>query len=609
MSSHDVTKNNTIPTTLCELLERHATKYAHPHALNAKQGDTWTGVSSHELLTLVRRTALGLYALGVRPGDRVAILSENSPLWVISDFSITSLGAATVPIYTTQIATQIEYILSDAGVKVFLVSSKVLFDRVQSIFSHLKLDHIVLFSSFASGDRILTLNELQSRGDALEKTKPELFDSLRQQINPDTIASVIYTSGTTGEPKGVVLTHKNLTSNAIDSSSVIDWHPSGDIALSFLPLSHIFERTIINIYLYRGVPVYFAESVETLAQNLLEVRPTAMSTVPRMLEKVYDKIKLKGAELTGLKRILFDWSIKLANEYNPSGGNSPLYNIQRKIVSALVYSKWRHAVGGKIRFIISGGAALPPWLGRVYLAAEIPIVQGYGLTETSPVIAVNSLNRNRLGSVGPLIPNVQVQIAEDGEILVKGPNVMKEFFNAPEATRSVFQGDWFCTGDLGYLDDDGFLFLTGRKKDLIKTSSGKFVAPASIEMKLLESRYIEFTVIIGEGRKFVIALIFPNYHNLVDWATKNGHNVTAREELLKLPEVVALYQKEVDAVNNGLNSWERIVKFLLIETEPTIVSGDLTPTLKMRRRIIEERYKDRIDGLYKEFEHLHDIHW
>ncbi len=609
MSSHDEFKSQTVPTTLCELLEDHASRYTHSNALNAKHGNSWEGISSQKFPALVKRTTLGLHALGVRPGDRVAILSENSPLWVISDFSITVLGAATVPIYTTQVASQVEYILTNAGVKVFLVSSKVLFERVQSVVSHLKLEHIIIFNSFTSGERISTLDELQSKGDALDKTQPELFNSLRRQITSDTIASVIYTSGTTGEPKGVVLTHGNLVSNAIDASSVIEWHPEGDVALSFLPLSHIFERTIINLYLYHGVPIYFAESIEALAQNLLEVRPTVMSTVPRMLEKVFDKIKIKGSELTGVKRKLFDLSITIANEYEPEKGNSLWYNIQRKIVSALVYSKWRNAVGGRIRFIISGGAALPVWLGRVFLAATIPVVQGYGLTETSPVIAVNYLKRNRLGSVGPLIPHVEVKIAEDGEILTKGPSVMKEFFNAPEATKEVFRDGWFCTGDFGYMDNDGFLFLTGRKKDLIKKSSGKFVAPGVIEMTLMESRFIEFAVVIGENRKFIIALIFPKFPVLNEWASQKKFDVTQREKLLALPEVELLYQKEVDIVNNNLNPWERIVKFILIEAEPTIVTGDLTPTLKVRRRTIEEKYKDRIEKIYKEFEHLHDIHW
>jgi long-chain acyl-CoA synthetase len=608
MAFRDVITKQGTPATLIELLEIHTTKFAHQNALNAKRGNVWVGIDSEEFGSSVRKTALGLYAVGVRPGDRVAILSENSPLWVIADFSITSLGAATVPIYTTQVAAQIEYILTNAGVKVAFISSKTLFERIQPIFSSLNLDRVVIFDPFASGKGICTLAELQAKGENLDRVQPALFDGLRLGVASETPASVIYTSGTTGEPKGVVLTHGNLVSNAIDASSNIDWHPQSDRALSFLPLSHIFEKTIINIYLYRGVPIFFAESVDLLAQNLLEVRPTVMSTVPRMLEKVYDKINLKGSELKGLKRLIFNWSIKVATSYEPAG-SSRLFNIQRRILSALVYSKWRDAFGGRIRFIISGGAALPVWLGRLYLAAGIPIVQGYGLTETAPVIAVNSLRRNRIGSVGPVIPNVEVRIADDGEILVKGPNVMREFFNAPESTREVFQGDWFCTGDLGYLDDDGFLFITGRKKDLIKKSSGKFVAPAAIENRLLSSRMIEFAVVIGEGRKFITSLIFPNFRNLNDWAAGRGIAAGNREDLLRAPEVLNLYQNEIDSVNRELNPWERIIKFLLIEKEPAIVAGDLTPTLKMRRLIIEEKYKDRIDRVYKEYEHLHDIHW
>ncbi|MFQ5797860.1 MAG: AMP-dependent synthetase/ligase [Bacteroidota bacterium] len=597
-----------VPTTLCELPDYHTTHYTHPNALNAKHEGTWKGISSRDVRLLVRRTALGLYSVGVRPGDRVALLSENSPQWVISAFAISSIGAATVPIYTTQAPSQVEYILTNAGVKILLVSSEVLFVRVQSIFSHLHLSCVVVFGPFASGDGIITLEEVRSRGKALEEEQPGLLDCLRRDVKPESVASVIYTSGTTALPKGVALTHRNLTSNAVDASSVIGWHTGSDRALSFLPLSHIFELTLINIYLYRGIRVYFAESVETLAQSLQEVCPTVMTTVPRMLEKVYDKIRLKGKELTGLRRILFDWSIRLAARYNCDGGNSWWYGIQRSIASALVFSKWRSALGGKIRFIISGGAPLPAWLARVYFAAGIPILQGYGLTETSPVISVNTLKRNRIGSVGQLIPNAEVRIAEDGEILTRGPNVMKEFYNAPEATNAVFDGDWFRTGDIGYLDSDGFLFITDRKKDLIKKSSGKFIAPGPIETKLIASCYIDHAVVVGEGRKFAIALIFPNLANLKDWAMKRGMAVTMDAELLQLPEVQLLYQQEVNVVNAEVNPWERIIKFLLIESELTTATGDLTPTLKVRRHIVEQKYTDRINDLYEEFEHLHDVH-
>ena len=589
-----------VPTTLCELLDYHTSHYEFPNALNAKKGGKWKSVASDDLFALVQSIALGLYSVGVRAGDRVAILSENSPLWIISHYAITSLGAATVPIYMTQAESQIEYILTNAGARIIFISNKMLYDRVEPILHRLSLDHIVVFGGFASGHGVISFHDLLSRGNDLDKEQPGLFGFLRCNVGPETVASVIYTSGTTGEPKGVVLTHRNLTSNAVNASSVIELHAGSDIALSFLPLSHIFELTMMNIYLYRGVSVYFAESIETVAQNLLEIRPTVITTVPRMLEKVYDKIQLRGKELKGLKKALFRWSMRLTYRYNHESGNSVWYTIQRRIASALVFPKWREGIGGRIRLIISGGAPLPAWLTNVYLAAGIPIVQGYGLTETSPVVTVNTLERNRIGSVGHAIPNVHVRIAADGEILIKGPGVMKGFFNDPEATHGAFDGGWFRTGDVGYLDADGFLFVTDRKKNLIKKSNGKFIAPGPIESNLRGSRYIDHAVVVGEGRKFAVALIFPNFGNLKAWTNKNASDFTTNAEILALPEVQFLYQKEVDEVNARVNPWERIVRFLLIDTELTVDTGDLTPTLKVRRHSVEKKFKDRIDNLYQE---------
>ncbi|MDP4191621.1 MAG: long-chain fatty acid--CoA ligase [Bacteroidota bacterium] len=597
------------PETLCELLTYHIQNYQYSDALNQKINGHWQGISSKEFFSQIKLTALGLYSLGVRQGDKVAILSQNSPQWVIADFAITFLGAATVPLYITQVTSQMEYILTNAGVKVLFCSSKTLFDRIEPALNRINLEKIIIYSPFESGSKFTTLDELKLLGEKTDKEDPELIKKLHCSVKPETVASIIYTSGTTGEPKGVVLTHKNLTSNAVDASSVISWHPKGDIALSFLPLSHIFERTMINIYLYRGVRIFFAESIELLAQNLQEIHPTIMSSVPRMLEKVYDKILQKGSELKGIKKFLFDWAIRLSKSYRHNEKRSLWFNIQLKIASLLIYKKWRKAVGGHLRFIISGGAPLSESLAQIYLSAGIPVVQGYGLTETSPVIAVNTKEKNIVGSVGKIIPNVEVKIARDGEIMVRGPNIMQEFYNSPQTTKEVFSEGWFCTGDIGYLDKEGFLFVTDRKKDLIKKSSGKFVAPGPIESKLSSYPFIDFSVLIGEARKFIAALLLPNFNNLKEWATKNGLSAQSNEILIRLPEVENLFQSIVDEVNKGLNPWEKIIKFIVIESEPTIASSELTPTMKLRRKVITTRYADKIEDLYQKYEHLHDIHF
>ncbi|MER3524946.1 MAG: long-chain fatty acid--CoA ligase [Ignavibacteria bacterium] len=592
------------PTTLNELLEYHHALYGRPRQLNYKVQGAWVGFSSDEILAHVRRRALGLYSLGVRKGDHVGLLADNSPEWVMSDYAILANGAATVPLYVTQLAEQIEYILRDADCSILMVSSLSLFNKVKPIIEHGFLKRVVIFSPFAEGEQIITLEELEREGEAIDKSQPTLYDTLRRPVQPDDVATLMYTSGTTGKPKGVLLTHRNLVSNAIDAGADFEWHPATDVVFSLLPLSHIFERTMINMYLYHGVPVWFAESIEKVAENIQEVKPTIMATVPRMLEKVYDRILLKGSELTGIKQKLFAWSLALAKQYDPWIGHPLWYRLRLKIADVLVFSKWRAALGGCFRLILSGSAPLHPELARVFLAAGLPVIQGYGLTETSPVVTVNRSGRNKLGSVGPPIDHVEVKIADDGEILVRGPNVMKGFFNAPEQTAAVFDGEWFRTGDVGYLDQDGFLFITDRKKDLIKKSSGKFIAPGPIEASLRNSRYIEHAAVIGEGRKFAIAILFPKFQNLQQWAQQHQIPYATLSELVARPEVQQLYEEEVGRVNLGLNRWERIIKFIVSDHELTIADGQLTPTMKLKRRIIEEEFRTQIEALYREYERV-----
>lgn len=595
------------PTTLNELLRYVVSRFNHPRILNAKRQGAWRSISAQEMASHVRYRALGLYQLGLRAGGHVALLAENSPDWVMSDFSILACNAATVPIYVTQMPQQVEFILKDAGAQYIFIGSKGLYDRVEPVLQGAGLRRVILSDAFARGENITTLAELEELGKDLDKREPDLYDSIRTAVKPSDIAALIYTSGTTATPKGVLLSHSNILSNAIDAGSMIDWHPETDVVLSYLPLSHIFEKMMINLYIYYCLPVYFAESIEAIAQNLLEVRPTMMTTVPRMLEKIYDRVITKGTELQGVKRKLFDWSLRLAREHDPHKGDPFWRWLQLRLASVLVFSKWRAAIGGRIRFFISGSAALNPDLARVFFAAGIPVMQGYGLTETSPVVCVNTFARNRLGSVGTVIPNVRVRIADDGEILVRGPNVMKGFYNAPDATKSVFDGEWFKTGDVGYLDPDGFLYITDRKKDLIKKSSGKFVAPAPIENELRSSRYVEHVAVLGEGRKFAIAIIFPNFVNLSAWATEHGINNRSIAELVTHPDVLHLYESVVSRVNADLNKWERVVKFIVSDHELSVGEGLLTPTMKLRRREIAKRFDEKINALYERFEYV-EVH-
>lgn len=595
------------PTTLNQLLAYHLAKHGRPKQLNCKVDGHWRGYSSDEIVQHVRKRALGFYSLGVRKGDHVGMIAENSPEWVISDYAVMACGAATVPLYITQMVQQIEYILKDAGCSVFIVSSKELFNRIRPLVAQEFLKRVIIFSPFEQGEKIMTTSEVERFGEELDKQQPTLYDSLRNAVQPDDIATLMYTSGTTAQPKGVLLTHKNLVSNAIDAGLDFEWQPATDVIFSFLPLSHIFERTMLNMYLYNGVPVFFGESLEKLAENILEVKPTIMASVPRMLEKVYDRILAKGGELHGAKRKLFEWSLALARQYDPWSDGSLVYRMKLGVASALVFSKWRAALGGAFRMILSGSAPLHPELARVFIAAGFPIMQGYGLTETSPVLTVNRLNRNKLGSAGLPIENVELKIEPDGEICARGPNIMRGFYNAPEKTAEVFNDGWFHTGDVGYLDSDGFLFITDRKKDLIKKSSGKFIAPGPIEAALRTSRYIEHAAVIGEARKFAIAILFPKFLNLQAWAKEHNIAFANNKELVEHRQVHQLIEEEVNRVNLDINQWERIVKFIISDHELTIADGQLTPTMKLKRRLIENQFRKQIDELYAQYEHL-EVH-
>ncbi|CUS97764.1 AMP-dependent synthetase/ligase [Candidatus Chrysopegis kryptomonas] len=587
---------------LVELFEFGVKTYRNPKLLNYKSAEgVWKSLSADEVARRVKNIALGLYSLGIRFGDKVALLSESRPEWTMTDLGILSLGAIDVPIYTTQSLPQVEFIITNSESKLIFISTKQLYERILPVLEKLGFtDKVITFEKEPPAPGVMTLEQLESIGEKLNNENPSLYDELKSKVKPDDLATIIYTSGTTGEPKGVMLTHSNLISNATTCASLFSWNADKEVALTYLPLSHIFERMIIYLYLYIGIQIWYAESIDKLADNLIEVKPTVMTTVPRFLEKAEERMLAQVQKMSSLKRKLFNWAMDIARQFDPEKKFPLSYRIKHKIADILVYKKLRERFGGRFRFIVSGGAALRPDLARIFTAAGIPVLQGYGLTETSPVISVNRLERNRIGSVGPVIPGVAVKIAEDGEIWVDGPNVMKGYYKNEEATQRAFYCTWFKTGDIGYIDKDGFLFITDRKKDLIKTSGGKFIAPQLIENLLSSSVYVDKAVVIGEGRKFASALIFPNFEALKQFAQENNITYSNNSELLNHPKVQELYQKIVDEINSKLAHWETIKKFAVIDGVLTIDEDYLTPTLKVKRRNVEARYRDLIDSFYKE---------
>lgn len=588
------------PRTLCELLGKSVETHHNPRMLTSKKGGRWESFSSDEVYDSVRRVALGLYSVGVRPGDHVALYADSNAYWTIADLGIIHCGAVNIPIYVTQAIPQIEFILKDSEAKGILIGSRSLYDRAKDALAHSNCTFIVSITGEKFSPETITWSELLEMGGDAGARNPGKFEELKGGIKEEDLATVIYTSGTTGEPKGVMLSHGNLVSNAVDCASLFVFHSAQDVALTYLPPSHVFERMILYLYVLTGVQIHYAESIESLPQNLLEVRPNIMTTVPRMLEKAFEKAQSHVEKLPWHKRGVFKWAIALALQFDTEKKMPLSYRIKMAIASELVYKNLRKAFGGRIRFIISGGAALRPDLARIFCAAGITILQGYGLTETSPVISVNRLDRNRIGSVGPLIPNVSVKIAGDGEILVDGPNVMLGYYKNQDATSASYYTCWLRTGDIGYVDKDGFLYVTDRKKDLLKTSGGKFIAPQEIEMILSRSLYIDKAIVIGDKRKFASALIFPNWDALKSYAEKNQIGFDSSGELLENPLVKDLYKKIIDETNANLSHWETIKKFAVLDGELTIEADYLTPTLKMKRRNVENRYRELIEDFYKE---------
>ncbi|MGE0128506.1 MAG: long-chain fatty acid--CoA ligase [Blastocatellales bacterium] len=609
-------------TTLVDLF-RHAVARDNRGLLNHKKDGAWISISSSELAAQVGAVAMGLYALGVRAGDRVGILSENRVEWTMADLGVINCGAVDVPIYATQAPKQVAYILNDAAVEVLFISNQAQYDRIRDALNSCpKLRVIVSFDQvIAPQGKVMSFDDFLNWGRAADEAEPELYETLRKSVTPDSLATLIYTSGTTGDPKGVMLTHANLVSNALANFHNAELTES-EVALTFLPFSHILERTTIYMYLYGGVSIFYAESVESVAQDLMEVRPNFMTSVPRLFEKIYARAMEKAEESGKAKAAIARWAVGVAKQWADGAGGGRqagmLLSLEHRIADAMVYSKLRAALGGRVRALVSGGAPLAPDLTQFFFGAGLPIYQGYGLTESSPVISCNTPQANRIGSVGKPIPGVSVRIAEDGEILASGPNVMRGYYNRPDATEETLENDaegrvWLRTGDIGHLDADGYLFITDRKKDLIKTSGGKYVAPQPIENAIKRSRFVNQVVVIGDGRKFASALVVPQMDALRAFAQQqgiatggaSGADGANDDGLINHPKIVSLIESEVDKHTNDLSQFEKIKAVLLLPRELTIESGELTPTLKVKRRVVVEKNKKQIDQLYAEKEAGH----
>lgn len=568
------------------------------NAFVTKYNGNWVATSTEEYIEKANQISRALLDMGIKKGDKIALItSSNRTEWHIMDIGILQLGAVTVPIYPTISAEDYEYILKHSESLYVFVSDQQIFDKLNKV--KLNIPKLRGIYSFDEVTGCANWNVVLEAGKKI--MNPALIEEHKGNVHPNDLASIIYTSGTTGRPKGVLLTHHNIVSNVIGSTERFDLRKGDFKSLSFLPCCHIFERTVLYIYQANGVSVHFAESLDTISQNLQEIKPDVMTVVPRVLEKVYDKIYTKGSELTGIKKKLFFWAIQLGEKYDINHKHGWWYDFQLKWARKLIFSKWRAALGGQLDYLVSGSAALSPRLARIFAAAEIPVLEGYGLTETSPVISVNDRRNNgwKIGSIGKVLSNVEVKLAEDGEILCKGPSITQGYFKDEEKTNEAFTGEWFHTGDIGKIDEEGFLFITDRKKEMFKTSGGKYVAPQILENTFKQSRFIEQIIVIGEGQKMTAALIQPNFDYLKEWANRKGINIGfSLDEVCQNEDVRNRIQKEIDRLNVKFGKWEQVKKFELTPNVWSIDSGELTPTLKLKRKVILEKYKALYEKIY-----------
>jgi long-chain acyl-CoA synthetase len=567
-------------------------------ALVTKQNGEWIKTSTQEYIDNANAISRALLRLGVNKNDKIAVISTNNRTeWNITDIGILQTGAQNVPIYPTISEDDYEYILNHSGAIYCFISDSEVLRKINLIRD--KVPYLKEVYSFNSIEGCKNWSELLELGK--DTSNQDVVEDRKNGVKTEDLATIIYTSGTTGKPKGVMLSHQNIVSNVIDSAPRIPFTAGNSRALSFLPICHIFERMILYLYQYFGVSVYFGESIEKISDNIKEVKPTVMTAVPRLLEKVYDKIYAKGTELTGIKKMLFFWAIDLGLRFEPYGKNGVWYEFQLKIARKLIFSKWKEGLGGNLDLMVSGSAALQPRLARIFAAAEIPVMEGYGLTETSPVITVNDM-RNfgfRVGTVGKIIDNVTVKIAEDGEILCKGPNVMMGYYKDEKLTNEVIVDGYFHTGDIGVFDEDGFLKITDRKKEMFKTSGGKYIAPQLIENTMKQSRFIEQIMVIGDGEKMPGALIQPNFEFVKEWAKIHKINIgNTNQAIISNPKVIERIKEDISELNEKFGSWEKIKRFELTPDLWTIDGGHLTPTLKLKRKIVLEKYKDLYSKIY-----------
>ena len=567
-------------------------------ALTTKYDDEWISLSSQEYVDQANAISRGLLRIGVKPNDKIAVISStNRSEWNVIDIGILQLGAQNVPIYPTISEEDYHYILNHCEATICFISDAEILEKLNAIKSKTKLEKIFTFNKIEGESHwkdVLKLGEDVSNQEVVEKRKND--------VKPNNLATLIYTSGTTGIPKGVMLSHHNIVSNVIDTSKRCPFIPDITKALSFLPVCHIFERMVLYLYQFRGVEIHFAESIDKISDNIMEVKPTFMTVVPRLLEKVFDKIVAKGQELTGVKKKLFYWAIDLGVKYQPYGANGWWYEQKLNIARKLVFSKWKKALGGNLDLMVSGSAALQPRLAKIFAAAGMPVMEGYGLTETSPVIAVNDQRNGgfRIGTVGRVIDNVEVKIAGDGEILVKGPNVMLGYYKDAKKTTKVMTEGYFHTGDIGEIDKDGFLKITDRKKEMFKTSGGKYIAPAIIENQLKQSRFIDQVMVIGEGEKMPAALIQPNFEFIKDWLIKKHKAVKPDMNSIASSEIVKdRIQTEVDKTNKKFGHWEQVKMFELTPEIWSVEAGHLTPTMKLKRSAIKEKYIGLYNKIYR----------
>ncbi len=586
------------PTRLFDFIDYQRQHRPLDKAINTKYKGQWEATSSEEFYQKAQHISRALLDMGIKPGAKIGMISSNNRTeWAIVDAGILQLGAINVPLYPTIAAEDYKYILNHSECQYCFVSDQEVYNKLKSIQKEVEtLKEVYCFDTLKGCKH---WSELLTAGAALDNQAA--VEEAKKAVKPEDLATIIYTSGTTGVPKGVMLSHNNVTTNVIASSNRLPLEAGKATALSFLPLCHIFERVILYFYIYHSITIYFAESLETISDNLKEVQPDMMTAVPRLLEKVYDKIYARGNDLSGIKQKLFYWAVNLGLQYQPYGQNGFWYEFKLKIARKLIFSKWKEALGGNLSLIASGSAPLQPRLAQVFTAAGMTIVEGYGLTETSPVISVNDMRNGgfKIGTVGKIIDGITVKIADDGEILCKGPNVMQGYYKDPEKTAQVMTGDFFHTGDIGEFDADGFLKITDRKKEMFKTSGGKYIAPALIEGVMKQSLFIEQIMVVGEAQKMPAALIQLNFEYVKEWLKSKGQKINLTDaQCAENQQIINQIQKDIDRYNEQFGKWEKIKKFELTPDVWSIDAGHLTPTMKLKRKVIKEIYKDLIEKIY-----------